>query len=162
MNTAAYSIEGNIVQVQEPGCALTAWHIARGSGGEVDLSGLNLVAVAHGDAEHMRLVFFLNESAVPEQLRVVVDMLEGRIGLSWGGLGEVARDVDIYQVPVEIGSGVKVPGRLLLDAAAEEAELWVEIPELELAWRSSGCAATRARFRVEGEDPADGPGGHPG
>jgi hypothetical protein len=44
MNSAAYSIEVNVLQVQEPGCALTAWHIARGSIGDVDVSGLNLVA----------------------------------------------------------------------------------------------------------------------
>lgn len=150
MSTAAYSIEGNVLQVQEPGCALTAWHIARGSVGDVDVSGMNLVAVSHGDGEQARRVFFLNESAVPEQVRAVVDLLQGSVGLSWGGVGEAVQDVGVYQVPVEIGAGVKVPGRLMLDAAAEQAELWVDIPELELAWRSSCCAAARARFRVEG------------
>jgi hypothetical protein len=95
-------------------------------------------------------VFFLNESADPEQVRVVLDMLQGRIGLSWGKVAEDTRDVGVYQVPVEIGAGVKIPGRLVLDTTTEEAQLWVEIPELELAWRSSRCAAARARFQVEG------------
>lgn len=150
MSTAAYSIEGNVLQVQEPGCALTAWHIARGSVGDVDVSGLNLVAVSNGDGEQARRVFFLNETAGPEQVRAVVDLVQGRVGLSWGGVGEGAGDVGVYQVPVEIGAGVTVPGRLVLDAAADDAELWVEIPELDLAWRSSRCTAARARFRVEG------------
>jgi hypothetical protein len=149
MSTAAYSIEGNILQVQEPGRALTACHIARGSVGDVDVSGLNLVAVSHDDGEHARRVFFLNESADPEQVQVVLDLLQGRVGLSWGGVAEAARDVGVYQVPVEFGPGVKVPGRLVLDATTEEAQLWVEIPELELTWRSSRCAAARARFQIE-------------
>ena len=150
MSTAAYSIEGNILQVHEPGRALTAWHIDQGTVGDVDVSGLNLVAVSQGDGEHARRVFFLNESAGPEQVRVVLDLLQSRVGLSWGGVAEAARDVGVYQLPVEIGDGVKVPGRLVLDTAAEEAQLWVEIPELELAWRSSRCATARARFQVEG------------
>jgi uncharacterized protein DUF1326 len=150
MNAATYSIQGDILQVQEPGCALTAWHIDRGSVGDVDVSGLNLVAVSHDDGEGVRRVFFLNEDAGPEQVQVVLDLVQGRVGLSWGGVAETARDVGVYQVPVEIGPGVKVPGRLVLDAAAEEAELWVEIPELDLAWRSSRCAAARARFQVDG------------
>jgi hypothetical protein len=149
MSTAAYSIEGNVLQVHEPGCALTACHIDRGAVGDVDVSGLNLVVVSHGDGEHARRVVFLNENAGPEQVQVVLDLLQGRVGLSWGGVGETARDVGVYQLPVEIGAGVKVPGRLVVDAAAEEAEVWVEIPELDLAWRSSRCAAARARFRVE-------------
>lgn len=150
MSDGAYSIEGNVLQVHEPGCALTAWHIARGSVGEVDVSGLNLVAVSHGHGEQARRVFFLNETAAPEQVRAVGDLVQGRVGLVCGGVGNTGRDVGLYQVPVEIGARVTVPGRLLLDAAAEEAELWVEIPELDLAWRSSRCTAARARFRVEG------------
>lgn len=150
MSTAAYCIEGNVLHVQEPGCALTAWHIARGSVGDVDVSGLNLVAVSHGDGEQARRVFFLNETAVPEQVRAVLDLLQGSVGLSWGGVRGAVQDVGVYQVPVEVGASVKVPGRLVLDAAAEQADLWADIPELELAWRSSRCTAARARFRVEG------------
>ncbi|HEV8626836.1 MAG TPA: DUF1326 domain-containing protein [Acidimicrobiia bacterium] len=150
MSTATYSINGDVLQVQESGCALTAWHIDSGSVGDVDVSGLSLVAVSHDDGEGVRRIFFLNEDAGPEQFQVVIDLLQGRVGLSWGGVAETARDVGVYQVPIEIGPAVKVPGRLMLDAAAEEAELWVEIPELDLAWRSSRCAAARARFQVEG------------
>lgn len=150
MTTATYSIQGDVLQVQASQCALTAWHIDRGSVGEVDVSGLNLVAVSHDDGDGVRRVFFLNEDAGPEQVQVVLDLLQARSGPAWGGMTETARDVAVYQLPVEFGQGVKVPGRLVLETAAEGAELWVEIPELDLAWRSSRCAAVRARFQVEG------------
>lgn len=159
----AYAVEGTVLQAGDlgpartpggaspPGCMVTVWHVSRGSVSGVDVSGLTLVAVSHRDAGSDQRVFFLDERASLEQVRPLVDLLQGRLGVSWAGFGSTAdRDVGVYQVPVDLDSGVTVPGRLRLTVRSGTGDLWLEIPELDLVWRSARCPAARAGFRVEG------------
>jgi hypothetical protein len=161
--TPTYVLEGTVAQAadgtgpvrrpdsERPACALTVWHCSTGQVAGVDISGLTIVAVGRRDPGAARRILFLDEDADPEQVGAILDLVWGRLGIAWAGLISVTDYVGAYQVPIQFDqAAVTLQDRLHLALAAETGEQWIEIPELELPWRSVEGRAATARFRVEG------------
>jgi hypothetical protein len=97
-----YHLSGTLLRIGlRPGA--DAWWVAQGSIGDIDVSGLVVVSVtgpstSSGSAPR---VFLIDERVAPEQLRLLLDAFEGRLG---GPLAEVASPVSeelgYYQVPI--------------------------------------------------------------
>jgi hypothetical protein len=161
--TPTYVLEGTVAQAadgtgpvrrpdtERPACAVTVWHCSTGQVNGVDVSGLTIVAVGRRDPDVAQRILFLDEDADPEQVGAILDLGWGRLGIAWAGLISVTDFGGAYQVPIQFDEPVvSVHDRLYLSLAAEIGEQWIEIPELELPWRSVEGRAATARFRVEG------------
>jgi hypothetical protein len=106
-----------------------------------------------------RLVL-VDELATPEQVRVLLDLVEGRLG---GGLlatlaGPADHDLGVYQAPtiwtLEMDRAtVSIPGHLELSVTAGSADMILDIPEHDLSWHISGCDGLRGDIHVAGGSP---------
>lgn len=125
----------------------------------VDVSGLAVLTAGErrttgGSLQRLVLV---DERATPEQVRVLLDLVEGRIG---GGLlatlaGPADRDLGVYQVPAAWAldperATVSVPGHLELSVTAGSADMTLDIPEHHLTWQVSGCEGVRGGIHLAG------------
>lgn len=125
----------------------------------VDVSGLAVLTagerrVAGGPLHRLVLV---DEKATPEQVRLLLDLAEGRLG---GGLlatlaGPADRDLGVYQVPTTWTlepdrATVSVPGHLELSVTAGSADMSLAVPEHELFWEVTGCEGLRGDVHVAG------------
>ncbi len=128
----------------------------------VDVSGLGVLTAGERrlPGGPLRRLVLVDERATPEQVRVLLDLVEGRIG---GGLlatlaGPADRDLGVYQVPttwrLELERAtVSVPGHLELSVTAGSADMVLAIPEHDLFWEVSGCDGLRGDIHVAGGEP---------
>jgi hypothetical protein len=128
----------------------------------IDVSGLAVLTAGERrrPGGPLRRLVLVDEAATPEQVRVLLDLVEGRLG---GGLlatlaGPADRDLGVYQVPTTWTlepdrATVSVPGHLELSVTAGSADMVLDIPEHELSWAVSGCAGLRGGIHVAGGEP---------
>jgi hypothetical protein len=128
----------------------------------VDVSGLAVLTAGERrqPGGPLRRLVLVDERATPEQVRVLLDLVEGRLG---GGLlatlaGPADRDLGVYQVPttwtLELErASVSVPGHLELSVTAGSADMVLAIPEHDLFWEVSGCDGLRGGIHVAGGEP---------
>jgi hypothetical protein len=168
----SYTLDGVILDAgqrdgREPGphdsrppcLSIAALLVEAGRAAGVDITGLAVLVagerrVAGGPLHRLVLV---DESATPEQVRVLLDLVEGRLG---GGVlatlaGPADRDLGVYQVPTEWTleperATVSVPGHLELSVTAGSADMALDIPEHDLFWQISGCDGLRGEIHVAG------------
>ena len=148
-----YSLRGLVLQAGDgaAGCGITAWHFASGRVSDVDVAGTNVVAVGRRVTGTSKRVLFVSETAGPEQLCSLLDVLEGRLGICWAGLvRRPDEELGSFQMPITFdGFTIDVHGRLRMAVDGALAEIWADVPELDLSWRARRCQAARARFVVE-------------
>jgi hypothetical protein len=102
------------------GIMVTAWTIANGHVGDVDVSRLTLVEIEDRRPDVIRRLLMVDDRAYPEQLLCLLDAFKGRLG---GPLGERAspttEDLGYSQLPIDcrIGPGgavLSVPPRVMV------------------------------------------------
>ncbi|MGH8992426.1 MAG: DUF1326 domain-containing protein [Acidimicrobiia bacterium] len=125
----------------------------------VDVSGLAVLTAGERreSGGPLRRLVLVDEKATPEQVRVLLDLVEGRIG---GGLlatlaGPADRDLGVYQVPTAWTfeperATVSVPGHLELSVTTGSADMALDVPEHGLSWQVSGCEGLRGGIHVAG------------
>ncbi|MGH9039961.1 MAG: DUF1326 domain-containing protein [Acidimicrobiia bacterium] len=151
-----------------PACrSVAALLLGTGLVAGVDVSGLAVITAGErrATAGLLQRLVLVDERATPEQVRVLLDLVEGRIG---GGLlatlaGPADRDLGVYQVPAAWvlepeRATVTVPGHLELSVTAGSADMTVDIPEHDLSWQVSGCEGLRGGIHVAGTIQAANPG----
>jgi hypothetical protein len=166
----AYSLEGAILDAcdrrprdpglsavpQPPSHSVTAWIVERGVVASVDVSGLVLVSVwERFPGGPVRRLVLLDERSTPEQVRAILDLVQGRLGTLGRFASPVDEDLGVYQVPVawELPPGravVRVPGHLELVVRDDSSDMAVNIPEYDLAWRVDAGDALRGEIHVAG------------
>lgn len=102
--------------------AIIGYHIERGRVGDVDVSGLTWLGVAHIPGNilqgNIRALFFTDEEATPEQLQALSDVFTGRLGGAPAEIAQLFGEVlGVLQVPIDYaitqGQGtVRVGGRV--------------------------------------------------
>jgi hypothetical protein len=145
--------------------SVAALLLVGGRAAGVDVSGLAVLTAGERRAPggpSQRLVL-VDELATPEQVRVLLDLVEGRLG---GGLlatlaGSADRDLGVYQAPTTWTlepeqANVSIPGHLELSVTAGSADMMLDIPEHDLCWRISGCDGLRGEIHVAGGGNATG------
>ncbi len=171
----AYALEGVILDacqrdVRQPGpddsrpaCrSVAALLLGTGRVAGVDVSGLAVLTAGErrlsgGPLQRLVLV---DERATPQQVRVLLDLVEGRYG---GGMlatlaGPADRDLGVYQVPTvwmlePERATVSVPGHLELSVTAGSADMALDVPEHDLCWQVLGCEGIRGGIHVAGVGP---------
>ena len=148
-----YSLGGFVLQAADgaTGCGITAWHFASGRVSDIDVAGTTLVAVGRRIPGSAQRVLFVSETAGPEQVCSLLDVFEGRLGFCWGGLvRRPDEELGSFRMPITFdGFTIDVHGRLRMVLNGPLAEIWADVPELDLSWRARQCQAARARFLVE-------------
>ena len=139
--------------------SVAALLLQAGRAAGVDLSGLAVLIagerqVPGGPSQRLVLV---DELATPEQVRVLLDLVEGRLGdgLLTTLAGAADRDLGVYQAPTTWTldaeqATVRIPGHLELSVTAGSADMVLDIPEHDLRWRIAGCDGLRGEIHVAG------------
>jgi hypothetical protein len=143
-----------------PACrSVAALLLEAGRVAGIDVSGLAVLTAGERRVSGgpLRRLVLVDEQATPEQVRVLLDLVEGRLG---GGVlatlaGPADRDLGVYQVPTAWTleperAIVSVPGHLELSVTAGSADMTLDIPEHDLSWRVSGCDGLRGGIHVAG------------
>jgi hypothetical protein len=168
----SYTLDGVILDAcqrdgREPGPddsrppyrSVAALLLEAGRAAGIDVTGLAVLIAGERRATggpSQRLVL-VDELATPEQVRVLLDLVEGRLG---GGLlatlaGSADRDLGVYQAPTlwtlePERATVSIPGHLELCVTAGFADMVLDIPEHDLSWRIFGCDGLRGDIHVAG------------
>lgn len=170
-NTTAYSLEGTVLDASHGGRvgpgpsgahpasrSVGALIVEHGVVAGIDVSGVVVLTVSERrfPAGPLRRLALLDERATPQQVRAVLDLVQGRLG---GTLAVFALPVDeelgVYQVPVEWELGtdrvvVRAPGHLELVVLADSSTMAVDIPEYDLVWRVESGDTLRGEIHVAG------------
>ena len=153
-----------------PACrSVAALLLGTGQVAGIDVSGLAVITAGERriTGGPLRRLVLVDETATPEQVRVLLDLVEGRFG---GGLlatlaGPADRDLGVYQVPTAWTlepdrATVSVPGHLELSVTTGSADMTLDVPEHDLSWQVSGCEGVRGDIHVAGG--GDAPAALPG
>lgn len=147
--------------------SVAALLLEAGRAAGVDISGLAVLTAGERQVPGgpSRRLVLVDELATPEQVRVLLDLVEGRLG---GGLlatlaGPADRDLGVYQAPTTWTldaerATVSIPGHLDLSVTAGAADMVLDIPEHDLGWRISGCDGLRGEIHVAGGGRVIAPG----
>jgi hypothetical protein len=143
-----------------PACrSVAALLLGTGRVAGIDVSGLAVITAGERRVTGgpLRRLVLVDETATPQQVRVLLDLVEGRVG---GGLlatlaGPADRDLGVYQVPTAWTlepdrATVSVPGHLELSVTAGSADMALDVPEHDLSWLVSGCEGVRGGIHVAG------------
>lgn len=146
--------------------AVVANHIVEGQCGDVDLSGITVLAIVDWPkAIHEgggRAVFVVPDEVTDEQLGCLAQIYTGQLdGLPWSILGTTYEVTGVVRAPVEIHdngieSDVRVPGvgeargtALKNPVTGEEHRVAIDLDQ-GFIWKRGDCGAGTFEFAAEG------------